>query len=185
MSNAERLAHWISFNAPTRPDLLTHLKLQKLAFYCFGACLAFDLGDEVGTDITFEAWEHGPVCRPLWKAYRQYGAEPLPRPTSKPRPYTAAAEKVLHDTLDVYGLLSAWLLRQESHLERPWKVQSVTHGTLPNDDVREHFVAKFRKGPVRLPAYLVNAPSSALDGIPAQDYGSLDRLAQVARSLRS
>lgn len=185
MEHAEQLARWIRSNVDERPDLLTHLKLQKLAFYCFGACLAFDLDAEVGTDITFEAWEHGPVCRPLWSVYRSNGGNPIPRPTGRAVRYSAPTERVMKNVLDVYGLLPAWLLRQESHLEAPWKVAWLQRAPISNDALRRHFVAKFKDGPVHLPEYLANSSSSALDGIPTRDYRTLDGLAQFARSLRS
>lgn len=112
MSNADRLALRIAALAPSKPDRLTHLKLQKLVFYAYGACLAFNEEKEVGADITFEAWEHGPVCRPIWASYRQFGSNPLPPFSVKGQPYSPSVEEVLAEVVDVYGLLSAWQLRQ-------------------------------------------------------------------------
>lgn len=185
MTHADRLATRIISLAPAKPDPITHLKLQKLAFYAFGACLAFDLEEAVGSDISFEAWEHGPVCRPIWRSYRQCGGSPIPPPDGAALPYSAEVELIIRDVVDIYGLLSAWQIRQESHLEEPWRRAWEKREPIPNESLRKHFTQKFRTGPVRLPSYLVNAQSAALDGIPPQDYGSFSHLAAAARLLRS
>ena len=43
---------------------MSHLKLQKLLYYCDAYCLAF-FGEELISDA-FEAWVHGPVCRRVY-----------------------------------------------------------------------------------------------------------------------
>ena len=44
---------------------MSHLKLQKLLFYCDAYCLAY-FGQELVTD-KFEAWVHGPVSRRVYE----------------------------------------------------------------------------------------------------------------------
>ena len=71
-----QLAEWIL--AHSSRDV-THLKLQKLCFYCYGvgrALGAKDLGK-----VEFEAWQHGPVCKDVWFEYRETGRRPIPTPT--------------------------------------------------------------------------------------------------------
>ena len=47
---------------------MSHLKLQKLLFYCDAYCLAY-FGQELITD-QFEAWVHGPVSRKVCQRMR-------------------------------------------------------------------------------------------------------------------
>ena len=60
---------------------VTHLKLQKLAYYCQGLHLAvYDLplfSDE------FEAWRHGPVVSTLYHEYKKYGEQFIPHEPGK------------------------------------------------------------------------------------------------------
>lgn len=47
---------------------MSHLKLQKLLFYCDAYCLAY-FGEELVTD-QFEAWVHGPVSRKVYNSLK-------------------------------------------------------------------------------------------------------------------
>ncbi|MDE5784179.1 MAG: DUF4065 domain-containing protein [Prevotella sp.] len=47
---------------------MSHLKLQKLLFYCDAYCLAY-FGQELVEDV-FEAWAHGPVCRKVYDSLK-------------------------------------------------------------------------------------------------------------------
>lgn len=68
-----KLSDWILSRSP---EGLTHLKLQKLVFYCYSAAVAHGLEAQIGA-IELEAWEHGPVSRTLWDEYRGCAAEPI------------------------------------------------------------------------------------------------------------
>lgn len=164
---------------PPRKELLTHLKLQKLAFYCYGAALAFDHAEDVGSDIVFEAWEHGPVNREIWKEYRDYKGNPIPPldHVESPR-YAPATEAVLSDSITIYGVMDAWSLRQESHREAPWKEGSTTaEKRIATESLRLHFVKKYRGHSVAYPEFLAHLSSFLLDGIPVQGQPSLHDLA--------
>lgn len=184
MDHATRLARWVLASTPYRREAMTHLKLQKLAFYCWGAALAFDRDDEVGRDIGFEAWEHGPVCRPVWLQYRAHGAGPIERlaPSEAPQ-WSAQTHAVLLDALRIYGALSAWSLRQESHLEAPWKnafAQAPHH--IDNEALRAHFRGRFLAEEVHLPAHLSQSGSARLDGIPTRGFASFHALADAVEA---
>lgn len=187
MDNALKLAHWIRARLPYRRELLTHLKLQKLAFYCYGAALGFGVATEVGDDICFEAWAHGPVCRPLWAHYRAHGKGPIDFLSEADAPtYSPAVEELLLDTLKVYGALQAWSLREESHLEAPWqRAYAAAEKVIPSDDLAAHFRAKFVEGEVPFPEYLLFSSSARLDGIPVRGCASLHELASVVHSVVS
>src|SRR3954470_14701052 len=115
MVEATNLARWVLRHSG-RP--VSHLKLQKLAFYCFGAASAYDLDTLIG-DVRFEAWEHGPVNRSVYNEYKAFGATPIDPPSTCVE-YPAEVTRVLADSLAIYGSLDAWSLRQQSHLEEPW-----------------------------------------------------------------
>lgn len=171
---ALQLADW--FRVHTSPGL-THLKLQKLCFYGVGVALAFDLEAELGGEVAFEAWRHGPVCRTIWREFKDHGSQPLPPPAQSVR-FGSVLERRLRQVVTIYDRLSAWQIREQSHLERPWKDAVATGASaISTDSIRAHFRAKFRSGSVSLPEYVTGAWSLALDGIPAHSFASIDEAA--------
>lgn len=180
MSTATHLADWIRAELPEQHHPLTHLKLQKLSFYCFGCALAFDFEHDLG-ELTFRAWDHGPVNLDIWHQFRDRGSSPIPALSrDEVEPYSETSERHLRDILTVYGRLDAWSLRQESHLEQPWKdAHKAGRGVIPNDALRTHFRGKFAGPNVAYPEYLSLASSFALDGIPTIGHRSLHDLAKT------
>lgn len=175
------LATWVRARAAAYGPV-THLKLQKLAFYCYGAALAHDLDGELGV-LRFEPWTHGPVNRPIWRHYRQHGGAALPPPPPRDVPaFTRELQSVLADTIDVYGRMSAWALRCESHLERPWaEAYERQSGVIADDVLRAHFDEKFAPDHVQLPVHLGGSASAALDFIPPARFPSLHAMAETLR----
>ncbi len=183
MSYAKRLAQWVQENYPySESDPLTHLKLQKLVFYCYGTALAFRCESEVGGIVTFEPWEHGPVNRDIWTEFRDCKSNPLPTLAGPPVHYPLASAHCMRDALAVYGMLDAWSLRQQSHLEAPWKVAYAAKAhEIPTEDIRRHFAAKLCGGRVSYPEYALDPGTFRLDGIPVPSYKSLHELAESVR----
>lgn len=182
MSSAITLTTWVLENYPYR-DGITHLKLQKLLFYCYGIALAHDETDSLGELILFQPWEHGPVNREIWQQYRTFQASAIPVREGRSVAYSPEAESLLRDTLIIYGLLDAWSLRQQSHLERPWaEAYQQRSALIPTESIREHFQKKFRRGPVQAPEYLLDTGTLRLDNIPVQGYSSFAALAQVLKN---
>jgi uncharacterized phage-associated protein len=184
-SDSDKLSQWILANTPFRDHPMTHLKLQKLMFYCYGAALAFGCESAVGDDIHFEAWAHGPVCRSLWHVYKDQGARPIDWVSPSPDlVYSEHATKHLTDVLAIYSAMSAWALRQESHTEAPWDTAwKQTDKTIARDVLRTHFACKFAGSEVHLPEYLSNASNARLDGIPVRGYRSLAEVANAVRRI--
>lgn len=150
---------------------LSHLKLQKLAFYCYGAARA---QDELKERIVFEHWQHGPVSPEIYEAFKEHGSQAIPRPQGVEPVLQGAALDAFH----IYSRLSAWQLREESHLEAPW-VQAEDRGALDDEQIRAHFRQKFFSGRVQAPVHLPGAWSLALDGLPKLSGESLHELAQL------
>ena len=175
MSHAQRLAHWVLQNAPYgRP--VTHLKLQKLLFYCYGAACSADLEAHIGA-VTFLAWEHGPVNREVYDEFRAYGAGPIPAP-QPPVWYPGAAFAVLTDAIRVYGALDAWSLREQSHREQPW-IDTPRGGAIDGLRLKAHFRIKFARGHVACPEYLADTGGLELDRIPVRTFATLHDLANA------
>jgi uncharacterized phage-associated protein len=178
---AMRLAHHVLAHTSG----VDHLKLQKLCFYAYGAAIALspqaagDLGE-----IEFEPWKHGPVSRVVWDAFKTHKAEVIPPPVGAAELQTEPLRTTLNDALDVYGSMTSWAIRCESHLEEPWLRARAEGRKITNDEIRTHFVRKFERGNVTLPSYLAGAASSALDGIPTARFESLGEMARALRSLR-
>lgn len=152
---------------------VTHLKLQKLAFYAYGTILVSRREHEVG-DIIFEAWPHGPVSPVLYEEYKDSRANPI-SPVDVDS-YSVTTERAIENTVKVYDLLSAWDLRNQSHLEAPW-INTQQGATIATEAIREHFSEKLTHGAVLIPEVLASRWSLQLDRIPAARFETLETLA--------
>lgn len=171
------IAQWAVSQLPG----ITHLKLQKLCFYCYGYLTAVAQIEEV----PFEAWQHGPVSRTVWERFKGFGALPVTTESTAERSWSSAQLQVLGDVLALYGGLSAWQLRELSHAEEPWeKAYRSETLVIPDDAIRAHFARKTAPGAVELPEPLVNSWSLKLDGLPVPRFRSLHEAAKACRSLR-
>ena len=121
-------------------DLMSNMKLQKLVYYAQGFNLA--ITDTPLFDEPIQAWDHGPVCVPLYHEYKQYEAGPIPIP------YDADALSIfsekIHEILDMvhtyYGQFSAWKLRNLTHEEEPWiKAFAKGRGEISQKAMRVYF----------------------------------------------
>ncbi len=178
MSDAQRLAYWVLQNAPYGHPV-THLKLQKLLFYCYGAACAADLEEEVGR-VSFLPWEHGPVDREVYDEFRGCGATPIPAP-AQPAFYAPNVFAALTDAIRVYGALDAWSLREQSHREQPW-IETPRGAVIDSRSLKEFFRAKFAPGRVACPEYLADVGGLHLDRIPVGRFKTLHDLANAVCS---
>ena len=116
---------------------MSHLKLQKLLFYCDAYHLAY-FGSELVTD-EFEAWVHGPVSRKVFSSlkdcsilysdlsYEDKGID-VDKEVDK---LTSDQKTILKDILDVLSTWSGFQLEAATHKEKPWKEARV--GCSPAD----------------------------------------------------
>lgn len=118
-------------------DLISNLKLQKLAYYAQGFCLAMH-GRPLFSEA-IEAWKHGPVVRDLYREYSKYEGNQLPRPDGVDLSVFTPEEICLMDEVyDVYGQFSAWKLRNMTHEEAPWK-NTVQGQDISHNSMTEYF----------------------------------------------
>ena len=112
-TTAAAVADYILAYAAERGVAVTHLKLQKLLYFCYGCYLA-RAGEELFAE-PLEAWPKGPVEPGQWRRFAGFGSTPI----SAVEGAIAMAEGVrldVHDdTLDNYLRLNPWLLVQLSH----------------------------------------------------------------------
>lgn len=186
VSTMKQLCGWICHNYQYK-EPLTHLKLQKLFFYCYGALLAENLEDQIGEQLTFEPWDHGPVNSELYQFFRHKGSNPI---SSADFPvagnYSKKIVNVLTDTITIYGVMSAWSLRNQTHAEAPWKTAyDQKAGEIDPVELKNFFRKKFADGNITAPEYLFGLSSFAIDGIPVKNYSSLNNLATAVNQVFS
>ena len=119
MINASNAAKYL-LSLDTEGDLTSNLKLQKLLYYAQGISLA--LRDAPLFEERIEAWEHGPVCPPVYGEYKTHGSNAIPAPVGfDPASVPLDDRQVMNEVHTVYGQFSAWRLREMTHDEPPYK----------------------------------------------------------------
>lgn len=107
---------------------LNHLKLQKLAYYAQAWSLAFY--DRPLFDADFQAWIHGPVCRPIYDRFALGEGKSLYsriNASDVPESFDLAAlapgeRRHIDGVLEVYAGFSGTQLEEMTHDEEPWLV---------------------------------------------------------------
>jgi uncharacterized phage-associated protein len=118
-------------------DGMTHLKLQKLLYYCQGFSLV--LQENPLFENAIEAWPHGPVVPDVYHEFKNWGNGIIA--DLGPGDLSALSDEerdLIDEVYEVYGDYSASKLRNLTHSERPWceaenKIDTtITHGALKN-----------------------------------------------------
>ncbi len=120
------IAHWfINRNklAVENDDAeeLTIMKLLKLLYYAEGCSLALT-GERLFNEKIM-AWEHGPVVKEVYEAYR---ADPRNLPLTQDDITDAESisqkdKDLLEQVFNVFGQYTASGLRNKTHAETPWR----------------------------------------------------------------
>lgn len=123
-------------------EVITNLKLQKLAYYAQSACLAFY--DAPLFAETVQAWKHGPVVPELYRLFKGYSANPLPRAEGVDLGlYSPRDRKLMDDVYVFFGQFAAWKLRAMTHEETPWLEASPSEAVIPHASMRDYFRARW------------------------------------------
>jgi uncharacterized phage-associated protein len=102
------------------PELLTHMRVQKLAYYAQGWSLAL-LGRPLFSD-PIEAWTHGPVACDLYQRLKRFDNRALQLEELGPGTELDSVQKeIVRAVWGAYRLYSAAGLREKTHREPPWK----------------------------------------------------------------
>lgn len=101
---------------------ISHLKLQKLSYYCQGYSLAINNTPIFSDKI--EAWPHGPVVASIYRSYSVYKDNYIDVPDD--RDYVSDLSQQVLDMIDFVlaslGEMGAWALRNKTHTESPWRL---------------------------------------------------------------
>jgi uncharacterized phage-associated protein len=103
-------------------DPMTHMKLQKLVYYAQGFSLV--VTDEPLFRASIEAWEHGPVCPALYRAFSKFKGNPITTSLTLDEARQGFTDQQLGAMDTVIGLLgdyNASQLRRLSHADEAWQ----------------------------------------------------------------
>jgi uncharacterized phage-associated protein len=121
-------------------ELISHMKLQKLIYYCQGFNLAFY--DTPLFPEPIEAWKHGPVCPNLYHELKYCGSAPVSVIGSYEDRLTGNEKELIEQVYAKYGQYSAGKLSAMTHQEFPWK-HTPNNATIPLEVLRQYFSEKF------------------------------------------
>lgn len=124
MYDVRGVANWFLDKAAECQIRLSNMALNKLIYFAVERGILEK--DIVITNAKIEAWEHGPVFREIYHAFKSFDAGPITsratRFDSRTRSMVQAHEEfssdvegLLNATFDSYGSLSASQLRAISH----------------------------------------------------------------------
>lgn len=105
---------------------MSHLKLQKLLFYCDAYHLAY-FNEELITD-NFEAWVHGPVSKKVFDSFKDKSilySDLSFSGNSKETlnlfsELTSEQQELINDVLSVLSKWTSLQLETSTHKETPW-----------------------------------------------------------------
>lgn len=107
---------------------MSHLKLQKLLYYCEAYHLAYF--DESLMHEEFEAWLHGPVCREVYNQLKgasilysdiSFDPDRIPDPDATiKKSLSSDQQDLVGDVLNQLSKWSAFELERATHKEAPW-----------------------------------------------------------------
>jgi len=121
-------------------ELISHLKLQKLIYFCQGYSFAF-FNKPLFTDA-IEAWTHGPVCPKLYHMLKNYGSLPITASIDPDKiSLNDDEKKLVRLVYDAYGQYSAMKLRKITHEEGPWK-DTMTSTVISFEAMSKYFTAR-------------------------------------------
>ena len=130
-------------------ELISHMKLQKLVYFCQGYSLAL-YGKPLFPE-PIEAWTHGPVCPKLYHLLKGYGPLPITASIDPERIILNGHEKQLIEMVyDSYGQYSASHLRKITHEEGPWKTAWVGVA-IPQETILEYFESLIEVNSANIP----------------------------------
>ena len=101
-------------------ESMTPKKLQKLCYYFKAWCLAL-YGEDLLPDSDFEAWVHGPVNPKLYRKYKSYYWQEIPRRKDNSEKFSERELEILTSVWLSYGDMTGNALEAQTHAEQPWR----------------------------------------------------------------
>lgn len=121
MAHAEDVARFFLYLAAqeAEPELVTHMRLQKLLYHAQGWSLA--ARGRPLFDSPIEAWVHGPVVRSVYPMFRDHGDQPIPSCEARGDiPLADDDKNFVRSIWEGYKGFSATRLRQMTHADPPY-----------------------------------------------------------------
>lgn len=135
------VADFLLVESRERGEVLTNLKLQKLAYYAQAWQIALHGQPLFGED--FQAWVHGPVLPSQYHRFKDYQWRPLDLEVGRPDLAGTGLDLHLIEIVDVFGSESAVSLELMTHRELPWLE---ARGDLPPDAPSSATISKGTMG---------------------------------------
>jgi uncharacterized phage-associated protein len=130
-------------------ELISHMKLQKLIYFCQGFFLA--LHNQPLFSEPIEAWPHGPVCPKLYDTLKVYGSSPITASVDPEKIKLADQEKsIIGMVYNAYGQYSASRLRKITHENGPWK-NTLSRTEISQNVMTEYFESLIEVSPSKIP----------------------------------
>ena len=117
-------------------DYISNMKLQKLLYYAQGASLA--LLDKPIFNDEILAWEHGPVVRTVYRAYKSNGSNGIEYGGDYCGSIKEEDENILEQVYNIFGQYSASGLRNMTHRETPW-LETNRNNVISLDLIKNYF----------------------------------------------
>jgi uncharacterized phage-associated protein len=147
--DSRAIANRILDIASERGLRLTMMQLLKLVYIAHGWWLTYSNGRPLTTDKP-QAWQYGPVHPLVYRAFRQFGAQPISGRAYDPETgfaYSANVssdvDSVLESVVQSYGPLHAYRLSDMTHQPgTPWDRATKTWGNyapISDMSIKEHF----------------------------------------------
>ena len=122
--SVKELANWILDFAESRGEKLTNMALNKLIFFAYEYALVTK-GRKL-TSAKIEAWDHGPVFREVYSAFKKFGADEITDRATRYNTGTNSVEMVIPtvaisdemmiiQAIEPLIRLPAFILREMSH----------------------------------------------------------------------
>lgn len=147
MASALDVAEYMLIRASkeSEEDPITNMKLQKLCYYALGIYSKLTKGKRLFKEEV-EAWQHGPVIREVYLAYKNRGRFLSPKKDYDVLKLTKKESEALELTYLNYSQFSAWRLREMTHNEDPWRInyRENQKNIIPFEDIREYFDKKVK-----------------------------------------
>lgn len=131
-------------------ESMTHKKLQKLCYYAQAWHLA--LLNRRLFDGSFEAWVHGPVSPDLYREYREYGWEQIPKSDTVKVAFEEESQGIVDAVYETYCPFDGDQLEAISHNESPWRDARTglqdwepSHNVISEDAMRQYYKAKYEQ----------------------------------------
>lgn len=143
---AREIADWFLVWGEQNEAAMSNLKLQKLLYYAQGHHLGSH-GVPIFDDKV-EAWAHGPVVRSVYHELKKFGNADIDVDEAVAEDFDwddyRDVEADLVRVWNTYGKYEAWVLRNRTHRESPWKdtfEDGERYLVIPQDAMREFFAS--------------------------------------------